>query len=106
MLKKKIYLTFECVFYSISSKLLLVGFCRNLPATRGNAAQIHPQSCIKTYLQLGNDSLTFPSVFTCITSYFIAISLEFSCIFVKLTTLPTPWECAWPSQPPKIVRLD
>ena len=48
--KAEIFLEHLVVFFSISSKLLLAGFCRNLPATRGNTAQIRPQSCIKAYL--------------------------------------------------------
>jgi hypothetical protein len=61
--KTENFLNIVCVFYSISSKLLLAGFCRNLPATRGNAAQIHPQGFPKTHPWLGNDFLTLPSVF-------------------------------------------
>jgi hypothetical protein len=59
--KQKIFLTL-CVFCSISSKLLLAGFCRFLPETKGNAAKILPQDFPKNPPWLGNDSLTFPLV--------------------------------------------
>ena len=58
------------VFFSISSKLLLAGFCRNLPATRGNAAQIRPQAFTKAYLIWITNFQRFPSVFLYILYYF------------------------------------
>ena len=57
------------MFFSVSSKLLLAGFCRNLPATRGNSAQIRPQASAKTYLQWVTNFQRFPSVFLYILYY-------------------------------------
>jgi len=51
---------------------------------------------------LGNESLTSPLV------NFI-VFLPFQQFFVSFkanNTLPTPWVCDWPSQPPNIVGLD
>jgi hypothetical protein len=59
------------VFCSISSKLLLAGFCRFLPGTRGNAAKIHSYNIPKRFHKLGNESLPFPP---CILHFFAIIS--------------------------------
>jgi hypothetical protein len=62
MCKNRKFFDILCMFCSISSKLLLVVFCRFLSETRGDAAQIHPQDFPKNPLWFGNYSSTFSFV--------------------------------------------
>jgi hypothetical protein len=74
-----------CVLCSISSKLLLAGFCRFLPGTRGNAAKIHSHNIPKRLHKLGNESLSFLFVSSIVASpREVPLRLAFSSYYFSL----------------------
>ena len=73
------------VLCSISSKLLFAGFCRFLPGTRGNVAEIHSHDIPKRLHLLGNESLSFLFVSSIVASpREIPLRLVFSCYHFSL----------------------